>query len=145
MENTFIAQSSTLIDASPSKVWDALINPEMIKRYLYGTEALSDWKQGSPITYKGIWEGKPYEDKGIIKKIEPEKLLQSTYWSSMSGTEDRPENYVLVTYELTGEGDKTRLTITQDNCKTEQSRQHSQDNWNMVLATLKQLLETDAK
>jgi uncharacterized protein YndB with AHSA1/START domain len=145
MENTFIAQSSALIDASPSKVWDALINPEMIKRYLYGTEALSDWKQGSPITYKGIWEGKPYEDKGIIKKIEPEKLLQSTYWSSMSGTEDRPENYVLVTYELTGEGDKTRLTITQDNCKTEQSRQHSQDNWNMVLATLKQLLETDAK
>lgn len=145
MENQLTAKSSILIDAPSAKVWDALINPEMIKQYLFGTEATSDWKPGSPITYRGIWEGKSYEDKGIIEKVEPGKLLESTYWSSMSGTEDRPENYARVRYALSEQAGKTRLTITQDNCATEQSRQHSEDNWNAVLKTIKQLLETDAQ
>jgi hypothetical protein len=59
----------------------------------------------------------------------------------MSGTEDKPENYAVVTYELNKENDGVRLTITQDNCKTEESRQHSEKNWAMVLNTLKDLLE----
>ncbi len=49
-------------------------------------------KEGSPINYEGEYDGKKYHDKGIIKKNEPGKLLQSTYWSSMAGKEDIPEN-----------------------------------------------------
>lgn len=139
--DTLTAKASVLIHAPASEVWDALINPEQIKKYLFGTEVMSDWKEGSPIVYRGSWEGKTYEDKGVIKKIEPEKILQSTYWSSMSGTEDKPENYALVTYELNKENDGVRLTITQDNCKTEESRQHSEKNWTMVLNILKEMLE----
>lgn len=139
--DSLTAKASVLIHAPVSKVWDALINPEQIKKYLFGTEVTSDWREGSSITYRGSWEGKTYEDKGIIEKIEPEKILRSTYWSSMSGTEDKPENYAVVTYELNKENDGVRLTITQDNCKTEESRQHSEKNWAMVLNTLKDLLE----
>jgi hypothetical protein len=36
-------------NADVSKVWNALINPELIKQYLFGTEAVSEWKIGSPI------------------------------------------------------------------------------------------------
>lgn len=139
--DTLTAQASVFIHASAAEVWDALTNPEQIKKYLFGTEATSDWKEGSPIIYRGSWEGKTYEDKGTIKKIIPEKILQSTYWSGMSGTEDKPENYALVTYELNNENEGVRLTVTQDNCKTEESRQHSEKNWAMVLHTLKELLE----
>lgn len=142
MDNNLTAKASVHIKAPVPKVWDALTNPSMIKQYLFGTEVASDWKEGSAITYRGSWQGKEYEDKGIIKKIVPGKILQSTYWSSMSGTADIPENYVLVTYELTEENGATLLSVTQDHCKTEESRQHSEQNWNMVLQELKKLLET---
>jgi len=141
MDNTLIVKKSIRIIADTAKVWDALTNPEMIRQYLFGTEAISDWKKGSRITYKGVWEGKEYEDGGTILEIEPEKIFKSTYWSSMSGTEDRPENYATVTYELEKEGGGTLLTLTQDNIKTEESKEHLEKNWGMVLSGLKKLLE----
>jgi uncharacterized protein YndB with AHSA1/START domain len=141
MAKGLTAKSSVHVNAPVTEVWEALTTPELIKQYLFGTEAISDWKEGSEIIYKGEWEGKSYEDKGVIKKIVPEKILQSTYWSSMSGTEDSPENYVLVTYELHPADGGTDLVVTQDNCKTEESRQHSEQNWNKVLSGLKKVVE----
>jgi uncharacterized protein YndB with AHSA1/START domain len=141
MENTFTAEASIVINSSPAKVWDALINPEMVKQYLFGTNVQSDWKKGSPITYTGEWEGKKYEDKGTILEVEPEKYLLSTYWSSMSGTPDAPENYQKVGYTLTPEGEGTKLTITQENAKTQEAADHSNKNWEMVLGGLKKLME----
>jgi len=43
----FAARKSITINAPAAKVWDALINPELIKQYLFGTEAISDWEVGS--------------------------------------------------------------------------------------------------
>lgn len=141
MNNKFTAQATTLVNAPASKVWDALTNPSLIKQYLYGTEVTSDWKVGSPITYKGEWEGKSYEDKGEILQIEPDKLLVSTFWSSLAGLPDLPENYKTVRYELLREGDGTKLTITQDNNATQEEADHSTQNWTTVLDKLKELLE----
>lgn len=141
MQNTFVATSAITIKAPASKVWDALINPTIIKQYLFGTTVVSDWKAGSPIIYKGEWQGKTYEDKGIILDIEPEKLFKSTYWSSMSGKPDVPENYQIVTYSLEEKGDGTTLTITQENIASAADRDHSKDNWTMVLGSIKKLLE----
>ncbi len=141
MKNNFIAKSTITINAPISKVWEALINPQLIRQYLFGTEAVSDWKVGSSIIYKGIWKGKTYEDKGTILKIEPEKLLESTYWSSMSGLADAPENYKKVTYELKSENNQTIISVTNDNNETTEARDHSAKNWDMVLSALKKLLE----
>ena len=141
MKKGFIAKASVVINTSASKVWKALTDPEMIKQYLFGTEAISDWKVGSSIIYRGVWEGKAYEDKGTVIRVEQNKLLESTYWSSMSGLADKPENYKKVTYELAADGDGTKLTITQDNNATEEEKNHSEKNWEMVLGSLKKLLE----
>jgi uncharacterized protein YndB with AHSA1/START domain len=141
MNNKFTAQATTLVNAPASKVWDALTNPSLIKQYLYGTEVTSDWKVGSPITYRGEWEGKSYEDKGEILQIEPDKLLVSTFWSSLAGLPDLPENYKTVRYELFPEADGTKLTITQDNNATQEEADHSTQNWTTVLDKLKELLE----
>lgn len=135
------ATASILLNATPQRVWEALTDPAQIKEYLFGTTTTTDWKKGSPITYAGEWEGKAYEDKGTIIDIQPEKLLHTTYYSSMSGKDDKPENYSNVIYKLDAEGDKTRLTITQDNAGDEASKEHSQSNWNMVLESLKKLVE----
>lgn len=141
MDNSFIAKVSTTINAPISKVWDALTKPELIKQYLFGTEVITDWKAGSPITYKGVWQGKPYEDKGKVLQIEIEKLLVSTFWSSLSGVPDFPENYQTVSYELSAVGDLTYLVITQDNNKSQEDTSHSEQNWKMVLDGIKKLLE----
>ena len=141
MKNTYVAKAETTINAPVSKVWQALINPEMIKQYMFGTEVISDWKVGSPIIYRGEWQGKTFEDKGKILKVEPERTLVSTHWSPLSGTPDTPENYHTVTYSLSGDGKSTMVTIKQDNNASEEERQDSEKNWKMMLDGLKKLLE----
>jgi uncharacterized protein YndB with AHSA1/START domain len=141
MNKRLTAKATTTINAPVSKVWQALVNPEMIKQYLFNTEVSSDWQVGSPITYKGEWEGKAFEDKGEILAIEPEKLLRSTHWSPLSGVPDSPENYHTVTYTLAERGEGTEVTITQDNNATEDEKAHSEKNWRTVLDGMKKLLE----
>lgn len=141
MKDKYTANATTRIHAPASKVWQALVNPEIIKQYLFNTDVISDWKVGSPILYKGEWEGKPFEDKGEILEIEPEKVLKSTHWSPLSGVPDTPENYHTVTYTLSEKGDATEVTITQDNNASEQEKAHSEKNWQTVLKGMKDLLE----
>jgi aryl-alcohol dehydrogenase-like predicted oxidoreductase/uncharacterized protein YndB with AHSA1/START domain len=139
--NLLIAQAGITINAPSEKVWGALTKPDLIKQYLFGTTVKTNWQVGSPIIYEGQWEGKTYQDKGTVWEIEPGRLLVSTYWSSMAGLPDTPENYKTVRYELSSEGLGTRLTITQDNNATPEEASHSNQNWQMVLEGIKKLLE----
>ena len=141
MKNKLTATTSININASSSKIWDALTTPELIKQYFFGTETVTDWKVGSPIHFKGTWEGKEYLDKGIILEIIPEKLLRYSYLSSFSGLEDKTENYANVTYSITIEPTGTKLTVIQDNIDSEEKVLHSTQGWEMVLNGLKKLVE----
>jgi uncharacterized protein YndB with AHSA1/START domain len=102
---------------------------------------VTDWKKGNPIYFRGEWEGKPYEDKGTILDIAPEKFLKYNYWSNMSGTPDIPENYAAVTYMLTRNGTMTVLSIVQDGIATEDQQKHSEENWRVVMGGMKKLVE----
>lgn len=141
MKSTLIAQAHITISASIANVWDALVNPDMIKQYMFGTNAVSDWKEGSPIVWKGEWEGKPYEDKGVILKLKPEHVLQYSHFSPLSGQADVPEHYHTVTIELSPKGTDTILMLSQDNNSTEEDREHAEKNWGMMLTSLKKFLE----
>lgn len=130
------------IKAPVSEVWDALTKPEIIKQYLFGTDTFTDWKIGSPIKFKGEWQGKFYEDKGTILDIHKNKLIKYSYWSSMSGIEDKPENYVIVTYELSKENNDVNLSVLQENIPSEEMKKHSEENWKKVLDGLKKVVES---
>ena len=136
-----ISKKSISIEASVAEVWDALINPSIIKEWLYGTDTITDWKEGSPIKFLGEWEGKSYEDKGTVLHVAHEKQIRHTYWSSMSGVEDLPQNYAHITYDLEKDGDQVILTITQDNIAKEEIKKHSDANWKQVLDKIKELVE----
>jgi Uncharacterized conserved protein len=125
------------------RVWDALTNPAIIPRYMFGARVISDWKEGSPIIWTGEWEGTRYEDKGVLLSIEPPVWMQYRHYSSLSGSPDGADRYHIVTIELMDEGDVTRVTLSQDNNPTEEARAHSQKNWEGMLVTLRQLLERD--
>jgi uncharacterized protein YndB with AHSA1/START domain len=141
MKNNISCQVNININAPISRVWQALTDPAIIQRYFFGTHTDTDWKVGSPIVFTGEWEGKTYKDKGTILDVTPDKLLRYSYWSSMSGIEDRPENYVIVTYELKGEDGDVDLTLTQENIPDEKTKTHSEANWKKVLDNLKKVVE----
>jgi uncharacterized protein YndB with AHSA1/START domain len=138
---TYVAKTVVAIDAPATKVWEALTTPAIIKKYLYGTEALSDWKEGSKIVWRGEWEGKPYEDKGEIVRLVPNKLLETTYLSAFSGKKDEPESYDTVTYELTEDQGQTVLTLTQGSVVSQDYANNAASNWQAVMHDLKNLLE----
>jgi len=136
-----IAKASISINAPAAKVWNALTNPEVIKQYMFGTTVISDWLKGSQIVWKGAWQGKKYEDKGFILKLKPERLIQYSHFSPLSGKPDLPENYHTVTIKLTTDEAGTAVSLSQDNNETEEAREHSEKNWKMMLDALKKLLE----
>lgn len=137
-----IAKASTVIDAPIEKVWDALTDPVRIKRYMFGSDVASDWQVGSAITWSGEWNGKPYQDKGVILRNEENRVLAYSHFSPMMGKPDLPENYHTVTIELSADGEKTGVTLSQDNNATEEARAHSEKNWTMMLEGLKKEAES---
>lgn len=140
--NDLTAVSTIDIEAPVSKVWEALVTPPLIKQYLHGTDVETDWKPGSPISFHGEWKGKSYEDKGTIIKVDPNQLIQYSFWSSLAGKPDDPSNYIVVTYRLEDRHDQTRLTISaSDPNADEKTRDHMAQNWDMVLKSLKEMLE----
>ena len=134
-------KTTITFDEPISKVWQGLTDPAIVKQYFFSTDLKSDWKVGGPITFSGEWEGHKYEDGGVILEIDPPKLLKYTYWSSMSGTENTPENYYDITYQLTEADNTTTLTITQEGIKNQEALEHSEQNWNKVFDGLKDLLD----
>jgi uncharacterized protein YndB with AHSA1/START domain len=142
MSRGFEAIKTVTIDATRADVWDALTRPDKVKQYMHGTEMSTDWEEGSPISWRGEWKGKAYEDKGRVLEVEPEKRLSYTHWSPMGGTEDKPENYHTVTYELSGEDGRTTLTLKQDNNATQgEANKMAEENWGPVLKGLKETAE----
>ncbi|MGH3712051.1 MAG: SRPBCC family protein [Micromonosporaceae bacterium] len=142
MNESFDAVATVTVDAPPGAVWKALTTPELISRYLHDTQVDTDWKVGSPITWSGVWDGKPYQDKGEILAYEPRRLLRTTHWSPMSGMLDEPENYHVVTYQLDERDGQTTVTLTQSNNPSQEAADNVVDKgWRPILEGLKQVAE----
>lgn len=135
------SKTSLNINAPAALVWKALTDAEIVKQYFFGTNQQSDWQVGGDITWTGEWEGKTYQDHGKIIEITPGSYLKYSYWSSMSGTEDKPENYQNVSYTLTEKEGVTTLEIGQENIKSEAAKEHSEQNWQRIFGKMKEMVE----
>ncbi|MEO5893039.1 MAG: SRPBCC domain-containing protein [Ferruginibacter sp.] len=144
-----IVKNSIVINAPATVVWDALINPEQTKKYMFGCETVSDWKPGSPLLWRMIHEGKEFIPvKGNILEIEPNSHLKYTVFDPNSAMEDIPENYLNVTYKLSEENGQTTLVVSQDGFETAaegekryQDVYNNGEGWQPILVLIKNVLE----
>ena len=138
-----VASADIEIAASPEQVWRGLTDPDLIEQYMFGSRVETDWQPGSPISWKGSYEGRPYEDRGEIVEVVDNERLTMTHFSPLSGQPDEPGNYHTLTYMIVGNADGTRLTLSQDNNATQDEAEHSRDNWQTMLSGLKNVVEAE--
>ncbi len=129
------------VDADPQTVWQALTEPDQISRWMAGTEVSSDWRVGSPITWRGEMDGRSYEDKGEILAVDEPTRLSMTHYSPLMGQADEPENYHTVTYDLAPEGDGTVVRLSQDGNESAEQAEQFSANWQSMLDALKGTVE----
>lgn len=141
MVDTFTATASTVVNADPRVVWAVITDPQQLGQAFFDATVETDWRVGSPITYKGEWQGKQFEDKGEIVTVEPNHILRLTHFSPLSGQPDIPENYHTITFELAPRVNGTELTLTQTNASSQEEREHSEANWVKVLDSVKHAAE----
>lgn len=136
----YVVKKSIVINSPAEAVWDALTNPEKTKEYFFHCRVLSDWKVGSPITFKGrMFLIIPIEMKGKIQEVTPGKLLKYTLSNGKKG-----DSTSTVTDELTFADGKTTVDITDDVGQgdgAEKRYKRSVKGWDKVLKGLKEFIE----
>lgn len=141
MERKLVSRASIAIEASSADVWDALVTPATAKAYFFGAEVHSDWKEGSPITFTGEFNGNSYHEKGTILQCRTQRLLQYSHWSDLEQLPDLPENYRNWTFRIESGDPGVVLSVTEDNIPDETKRTRSDEFWSGVLSTIKGIVE----
>ncbi len=143
MKKTLVFQQSIRIKAPPAKVWAALTSPALTKKFMFGGEAISDWKAGSTLTWR--LEGRSKTLKGKIVALEPEKRLSYTIIDPEAGYPDIPENYTTVTFEISGEKGETIVSVSDGDfaavAEGEERYKRTVPGWAMALNRLKEVVE----
>ena len=129
------------IGASASKVWQALIDGDLTRHYVYGTKFESKLKKGAIYAYIG--EGGFHVVDGVILEVDANKKLVMTWSAHYDGNVagDRPSR---VSYELTAvKPEVTRLHLVHDDFDgATATYSGSIEGWPLILSSLKSLLET---
>lgn len=136
-----MAEAQVDVRAPVAVVWSALIDPDQIREYMFGSQVQTDWTVGGPILWNGEYEGRSYQDKGKVIEYDEPRRLSVTHFSPLSGQADVPENYHTLVYTLAEDGENTRVTLSQDNNASEEEAEHSKANWQQMLQGLKSHVE----
>ena len=137
----YVATAAIEIAAPPARVWDALTDPDQIRRFMFETTVESDWKPGSPIVWKGVFEGREYEDRGEIIAVEAPAIARDDALQSAERPGGPAGNYHKLTYVLQWRGASTLIRLSQDNNASEAEAEHSRGMWESLLGGLKNVVE----
>ena len=125
------------IKTTPERLWHAITDTEMRRKYTFGAVVTSSWKLGSGYQAQGgsslIFEGENLEVD------PPRRLVQS--FRALWGDDVKREGTSRVTWEIVPVGDSCLLKVTHDQLR-EGANDQLFGGWMMVLSGLKTLLET---
>jgi len=137
----------TYIATTSEKVWQALIDTDVTRRYWGGLTAaspswenVSDWKPGSPWQQRRLDEAKTVGLVGKVLESTPPRRLVLT-WARPKDADDSEGNS-RVTFDIEPQGDGlVKLTVLHEDLDPEMHRGVA-GGWPQVLSNLKTLLET---
>lgn len=125
------------IKTTPERLWLAITDTEMRRKYNFGAVFKSDWTKGSRLEAFG--HGHLIADGENLEVDPPRRLVQS--FRALWGEDVKSEGTSRVTWEIEPIGDSCRLTVTHDQLR-EGANAQLYGGWPMVLSGLKTLLET---
>ena len=127
------------IKTSPDRLWEAITDGEMRKRYSFGVGTESAWTPGSG--YRSGVPGVIDIASGENVEVEPPRRLVQTFTAHWSEDVER-EGTSRVTWEIEPVGeDSCQLRVTHDQLG-EAANSELWGGWPMILSGLKTLLET---
>ena len=137
LESTMQKVFEIYIKTSPERLWKAITDTEMRRKYNFGVIVTSDWTKGSRFAGAGgghtIFEGENLE-------VDPPRRLVQSY-RALWGEDVKSEGTSRVTWEIEPIGDSCLLKVTHDQLREDASAQ-LYGGWPMILSGLKTLLET---
>jgi uncharacterized protein YndB with AHSA1/START domain len=127
------------IKTTPERLWQAITDSEMRKRYTFGVGVESDWTAGSGYLAVHPGAGVTISEGENLEVEPPHRLVQSfqAKWSehvAAAGTSR-------VTWEIEQVADSCRLRVVHDELP-EGVNEEIYGGWPMILSGLKTLLET---
>ena len=130
------------IRAHPSRVWEGLTNPVLVKQWQWGSVLDTDWQVGRDIRFHSDWFGEVYDMQGKVLEVVPYELIRYSILVPGSGNEGTRDNCAIMTYRLEERNDATTLTISlEDNHSLLEDEQAFITNWGTVLTLLKFMIE----
>lgn len=131
-----------IVNTDTQTLWAILTESRFTKEYMFNCEVKSAWETGSTIIWAGNFEGYEAYQKGNVLAIEPLTLLKYSTFDPNFGLEDKPENYIHVSYLLRAIDNSTELTIINETFDGNKERMnHITQGWEMVTDKLKEVAE----
>jgi uncharacterized protein YndB with AHSA1/START domain len=125
------------IKTTPERLWKAITDTEMRRKYTFGAVVTSDWTKGS--RYEGVGGGAPIFAGENLEVDPPRRLVQS--FTALWGEDVKSEGTSRVTWEIVQVGDSCLLKVTHDQLR-EGANNQLYGGWPMILSGIKTLLET---
>ncbi len=129
------------IKTTPERLWEAITDEEMRKKYSFGVGTSSDWTPGSQ--YKASVPGVIEIAEGENLEVDPPRRLVQSF-TALWSEDVKGEGASRVIWEIEPVGDSCRLTVTHDQLR-EGANSELFGGWPMILSGLKTLLETGEK
>lgn len=133
--------SSITINATKQRVWDTLTQPELVKRWQFGSDLETSWIAGSKIEFTTEWNGNIFRQWGTVLDFKPTNSLKYDLFAPRPDLEDKPENYFTMEYILTETRDKVKLEIIQTDNRPGAVQEVPKGEENPVLHALKKTAE----
>jgi uncharacterized protein YndB with AHSA1/START domain len=126
------------IKTTPERLWEAITDGEMRRKYSFGVGTESDWTEGSE--YRSGVPGVIDIASGENLEVDPPRRLVQSFKALWSEDVHR-EGTSRVTWEIEPVGDSCRLAVTHDQLG-EGANSELYGGWPMILSGLKTLIET---
>ena len=127
------------IKTTPKRLWEAITDDEMRRRYNFGVGVTSEWTPGS--RYEGVHPGAGITiAEGENLEVDPPRRLVQSF-NALWSDDVKAEGTSKVTWEIEPVGDSCRLTVTHSDL-AEDANDELYGGWPQILSGLKTLLET---